>query len=268
MILTNFLSGRRSPTAPRGHRVYAIGDVHGRLDLLEQMLDQIAQDDRARSRAKTTIIFLGDLIDRGPHSAQVVELLRDYRPTFAKAIFLMGNHEEIFLRILEGEMSLLREWLSFGGAECLKSYNLDPTMVKRCSPAEVEKILKDAVPNEHQTFLKSFVDTASFGPYLFVHAGIRPGVPLANQDIQDLRWIRNPFLHDERDHGHIVVHGHSIQERIDLRPNRIGLDTGAYRTGILSALGIEGDQRWFLQTKGDTPKRDLPASVANVSVAY
>ena len=234
-----------------GHRAYAIGDVHGRLDLLDDLLAQVEVDDAAKDPAKVTIVFLGDLIDRGPQSAQVVERLRRYHPSFAKTVFLMGNHEEVMLRILAGETDILPDWLRFGGTECLQSYGIDPFELQSRGRAEALKMLRNAIPKEHVKFLSGFVDTASFGSYLFVHAGIRPGVALAEQIPQDLRWIRMPFLDDATDHDCIVVHGHTICEAVDARPNRIGVDTGAYRTGVLTALGIEGDDRWIIQTTGD-----------------
>lgn len=236
------------PLVPAGRRAYAVGDVHGRLDLLDELLRRIEADNAARAPARVTIVFLGDLIDRGPESAQVVERLRRYRPNFAKAVFLMGNHEEVLLRILSGETILLADWLRFGGADCARSYGLDPKELEARGGAAAVKLLRQAIPKEHARFLESFVDTASFGKYLFVHAGIRPGVPLSHQQPQDLRWIRLPFLDDEADHGCVVVHGHTITEAVDERENRIGLDTGAYRTGVLTALGLEAKERWFLQT--------------------
>lgn len=236
------------PAVRAGRRAYAIGDVHGRLDLLDELLRRIESDNASRPHARATIVFLGDLIDRGPESAQVVERLRRYRPNFAKTVFLMGNHEEVLLRILSGETSLLADWLRFGGAECARSYGIDPEQLETLSSASALKLLRDAIPKEHAKFLASFVDTASFGSYLFVHAGIRPGIPLARQQPQDLRWIRLPFLDDEADHGCVVVHGHTITEAVDERKNRIGVDTGAYRTGVLTALGVEANERWFLQT--------------------
>ena len=257
--------GRR---APSGHRAYAVGDVHGRLDLLGEMLERIEEDYNSRRDAKTAIVFLGDLIDRGPDSAGVVERLRMYRPVDARTIFLMGNHEEIFLRIVKGEMALLADWLKFGGAECLQSYGIDPVEIRKLSRREAQKLIVDRIPEDHIAFISSFVDSASFGSYLFVHAGIRPGVPLATQSPQDLRWIRQPFLHDESDHGRIVVHGHTISEEVEQLPNRIGIDTGAYRTGILTALAVEGEERRLLQTGRETSKTDDSGSVANFSVAH
>lgn len=248
-FLDSFLRSA-GPAGPRRRRAYAVGDVHGRLDLLEQLLGTIEAENARRRTVPTTLIFLGDLIDRGPDSAAVVERLRTYRPDFATPMFVMGNHEEVMLRVLAGDASLLADWLKFGGDECIRSYGLDPAKISKGAPAAAVAAIRDKVPAEHVEFLRSFADTISFGSYLFVHAGIRPGTSLADQLQSDLRWIREPFLGDQRDHGHIVVHGHTISEEVEVCENRIGIDTGAYRTGVLTALGIEGRERWFLQAHG------------------
>ena len=248
--------------APAGRRAYAIGDVHGRLDLLDDLLQRIEADNASRPHARVTMIFLGDLIDRGPQSAQVLERLRRYRPRFAKTVFIMGNHEEVLLRILGGETAILPDWLRFGGSDCLRSYGVDPPQLESRSRSSALQILRQAIPKEHVNFLSSFVDSASFGRYLFVHAGIRPGVPLSHQQPQDLRWIRLPFLDDETDHGRTIVHGHTITDEVAERSNRIGIDTGAYRTGVLTALGIEGDERWFLRTSAAAAPDQNGARVA------
>lgn len=253
-------------SGPDGHRAYAVGDIHGRLDLLDQILEKIEADDSSRPAARTTIVFLGDLIDRGPQSAQVVERLRTYRPDFAEPVFLMGNHEEVLLRILAGETEILPDWLRFGGAECARSYGLDGAELETVEPGTAVRKLRRAVPKDHVTFISEFADTASFGDYLFVHAGIRPGIPLERQDAEDLRWIRGPFLDDPSDHGVIVVHGHTIAEEVDEQPNRIGVDTGACWTGVLTAVGLQGNERWYLQTA--TPDREgETARGANFSTA-
>jgi len=263
--ISPFRTARRS--LPDRQRAYAIGDIHGRLDLLDDLLERIEADDRGRSKAKVTIVFLGDLIDRGPQSAQVVERLRRYRPEFANTVFLMGNHEEVLLRIIGGETEIVADWLKFGGAECVRSYGIDPVDLQYSNASDVPRMLRQAIPKEHLKFLASFVDTASFENYLFVHAGIRPGVSLSHQLPQDLRWIRQPFLGDDSDHGRVVVHGHTITETVEVRPNRIGVDTGAYRTGILTALGVEGDERWLIQTDGTSPERSSAGRVAKLQPA-
>jgi len=243
--------GRSHPKAPRGpksQRAYVVGDIHGRLDLLDRLLDEVhAEVDRDRP-GKVLLVFLGDLIDRGPKSAEVVERLRTYRHRGIRPIFLLGNHEEVLLRILEGDLEHLAGWLRFGGAQCLKSYGADPRAIAAAADQAALAAIRDAIPDNHVEFLRTFVDTCRFGDYLFVHAGIRPGVALDNQRQQDMRWIREPFLSDETDHGFVVVHGHTISPGVDERANRIGIDTGAYRTGVLTALAVDGAQRWFLNT--------------------
>ncbi|HYC95260.1 MAG TPA: metallophosphoesterase [Sphingomicrobium sp.] len=236
------------PRAPKGYRAYAVGDVHGRLDLLDNLLAQIEQDVARRPARRNLLVMLGDLIDRGPDSCGVVERMRTYRHDSIKPYFLAGNHEEVLLRILAGERGVLANWLQFGGAECLMSYGCDPAELdiknERAALATVSRV----IPPEHARFLAGFADTLSFGDYLFVHAGIRPGVDLSLQTQVDLRWIRSPFLETDSDHGVVVVHGHSINPKVEERPNRIGIDTGAYRTGVLTALALEGDSRWVLDT--------------------
>ncbi|MFL6730251.1 MAG: metallophosphoesterase [Sphingomicrobium sp.] len=252
-------SARKGPRGPKGQRAYVVGDVHGRLDLLEELLEEIHRDIARRPAAKNLLVFLGDLIDRGPQSAQVIERLRKYRHAGVRPIFLLGNHEEVMLRILNGETEHVAGWLRFGGAQCLESYGTDPRPIAAASPELALSTIRAAVPGSHVEFLKGFADTCRFGDYLFVHAGIRPGVPLDRQSQSDLRWIREPFLADEADHGFVVVHGHTISSSVDERTNRIGIDTGAYRTGVLTALAVEGAERWFLSTEA---KVDEPARAA------
>lgn len=254
------------PSVPAGYRVYAIGDIHGRLDLLDDTLSRVEADIDSRKPAENIIIFLGDLIDRGPSSAQVIERVRTYRRPGVRTVFLIGNHEEVLLRLLRGESRFLRDWLRFGGAECAKSYGIDATALKRMEPARAVATLQQKIPQDHQAFLQSFADTFRIGSYLFVHAGIRPGVPLADQSQADLRWIREPFLENADNHGFIVVHGHTIAEQVDVRDNRIGLDTGAYRSGVLTAMGLEGHERWFVQTEPKaSPLQAAPEAPAVVN---
>lgn len=237
------------PSGPAGQTAYVVGDVHGRLDLLDQLLERIGGDIAERRPERTLIVFLGDLIDRGPDSAGVVERLRKYRSDGARTIFLLGNHEEVLLRILAGEAQLIPGWLRFGGAQCLRSYGGNPVKISQLPEKAAVEAIRAAIWPEHIEFLSSFADTCRFGDYVFVHAGIRPGVELDQQSQQDLRWIREPFLTDDTDHGFIVVHGHTIRPEIDERPNRIGIDTGAYATGVLTALVIDGAERRHLDTR-------------------
>ena len=232
---------------PEGHRIYAIGDVHGRFDLLVGLIERIKLDNRARGRAETHIIMLGDLIDRGPQSAHVIEYLRSQQGGFASFHFVCGNHEEAMLDSLAADATSEQTgWLGYGGHETMLSYGAGDSVFAERGPA-LASAMRDHIPDSHIAFIESFVDRVTMGDYLFVHAGIRPGIPIASQTTQDMRWIRDPFLEDPRDHGMMVVHGHTIREEPEVRANRIGIDTGAYRTGVLTALGLENDARWFLR---------------------
>ena len=244
---------RSSPALPPGYRLYAVGDVHGRDDLLAELLAQIEADSAERGRAKLVVVFLGDLIDRGPSSREVVERLRTYSPARVRPVFLAGNHEEVLLKILDGEARLIADWLRFGGAECLASYGVDAAALRRLPSGQALETVRKAVPAPHAEFLRGFDDTFRAGDYLFVHAGIRPGIPLEQQARSDLRWIREPFLKDGSEHGFTVIHGHTISEQVEERANRIGIDTGAYRSGVLTALGLEGQERWYLQARAPDP---------------
>jgi len=234
-----------------GYRAYVVGDVHGRLDLLQGLLKIIGEDHAARAgEAKLLLVFLGDLIDRGPDSRGVVELIRAGEMPGSRTVTLCGNHEEVLLRLLDGERGLFEQWLRFGGDACLQSYGGDPQLLESLTEKQALERLRALVPREHRDFLAGLADTFRFGDYLFVHAGIRPGLALQDQTPRDLRWIRQAFLDDRRDHGMTVVHGHTITEEVEVRPNRIGIDTGAYRFGVLTALVIEGGEHWLLQQRG------------------
>lgn len=236
------------PEGARGYRAYVVGDVHGRLDLLNRLLATIHAEIDSGPRRKTLLIFVGDLIDRGPASAGVIERLRSYDKTGVRLVVLLGNHEEVLLRILEGDSSLVESWLQFGGAECLESYGVDPRALAALEPQQAVAMISKAIPAAHSRFLAGCADSFRFGDYLVVHAGIRPGIDLDQQLQSDLRWIREPFLGDRTDHGFVVVHGHTITEAVEVLPNRIAIDTGAYASGCLTALAIDGAERWFIDT--------------------
>jgi serine/threonine protein phosphatase 1 len=238
----------RSHCLPDGVRAYAVGDIHGRLDLLDRLLDDIAADDERRPAAATQLVFLGDLIDRGPDSAGVVERLLGFSRRQAPVRFLMGNHEEVFLRVLAGDVRAMRFLLRIGGRATVMSYGFEPEEYASLDFEGLTARLIERVPAEHVAFLQSFEEMIELGDYLFVHAGIRPGVDLAGQQAADLRWIRDDFLDCRDDHGKLVIHGHSITDEVDVRANRIGIDTGAFESGRLTAIGLEGSERWFLST--------------------
>jgi serine/threonine protein phosphatase 1 len=237
----------RTCAIPRGLRIYAIGDIHGRLDLLDDLLAMIDADDRGRGGARTQLIFLGDLIDRGPDSRGVVERLMALASASTPR-FLMGNHEEVFLRALAGDLKALRFLIRIGGRETLISYGISREDYRDLDYDELMARVQSCVPAAHRQFLASFENWIEVGDYLFVHAGLRPGIAVEDQSKSDLCWIREDFLSHRDSFGKMVVHGHSITEEIDERPNRIGIDTGAFATGRLTAIGLQGDERWYLST--------------------
>ncbi|MDO7835068.1 metallophosphoesterase [Sphingobium sp. HBC34] len=252
-------TGRPSPAASTqdrahgigtDHRVYAIGDVHGRADLLDDLLDRIAQDDKRRGRASLTLILLGDLVDRGPQSRQVVERAMALIASGGDVRCLKGNHEEAFLLAAQGDARAMPLFRRMGGMATLESYGLDPALFRVMTDAEIIDWMLAHVPRDHVDFLDTLPDSVIIGDYLFVHAGIRPGVAIERQTSADLRWIRGEFLDHGGMHPKMVVHGHSITADIDAQVNRIGIDTGAYFSGRLSAIGLQGGDRWFLQTDG------------------
>lgn len=248
--LINFVASRRPRIhrVPDGDRVYAVGDIHGRLDLLNTLLAKIEEDSAARGAAAVLVIFLGDLVDRGPDSCGVVNRLIDYSRGPATTRFLMGNHEEVFLRAVGGDLKSLKFLLRIGGRATILSYGISEDAYRDLDFDALAAELQARVPTEHVAFLSTFEEAVEAGDYLFVHAGVRPGIDLAQQKPSDLRWIRDDFLLHRDDFGKLVVHGHSITEEIDMRPNRIGIDTGAYESGRLTAIGLEGAERWFLST--------------------
>ena len=233
---------------PFGERVYAIGDIHGRRDLLDALIARIDADDAARGPARTTLVFLGDLLDRGPDSAGVVDRLIALARSGRPSRFLMGNHEEVFLKAVDGDRQALRFLIRIGGRNTVISYGISDADYDAVDFDALMEMLVARVPQEHIAFMKGFEDQIRIGDYLFVHAGIRPRVELVDQAGSDLRWIRDDFLDFRGDHGCMVVHGHTITEEVDEQANRIGIDTGAFASDRLTALGLEGAKRWYLST--------------------
>lgn len=233
------------PAIPDGERVYAIGDIHGCSDLLAALIEAIDSDDAAREPAQTTVILLGDLVDRGPDSAGVIALARDWQ-TRRRLRILTGNHEEMFLASMD-KTEVLRHFLRFGGRETVLSYPIDAEAYASADLSGTQTLMRSAIPPADLAYLRSFEDYIAIGDYLFVHAGIRPDVALADQSLQDLRWIRQPFLDHKSSFGPVVVHGHTIFAQAEFRHNRIGIDTGAYASGRLTALGLEGTTRWLIE---------------------
>jgi serine/threonine protein phosphatase 1 len=239
------------PSLPPGELVYAVGDIHGRSDLLAALLDQIEADAAASARAeRRSLVFVGDYIDRGPDSRGVVELLLRALPHGFDAHFLKGNHEAILLDFLE-DPSNLGQWLANGAEATFKSYGVDVVeLVRRGAEPELWRAAFLALlPADHRRFFDGLELAVVLGDYLFVHAGVRPGVPLDAQNPHDLIWIRGEFLRSEADFGKVVVHGHTPMALPDMRPNRIGIDTGAVFTNRLTTLRLEDGSRRLLQTE-------------------
>lgn len=235
---------------PDGILVYAIGDIHGRRDLLEKMIGQIADDAKRHADLSSppVVVFLGDYIDRGPDSKGVIELLANELPAEWACRFLKGNHEEAAVQFI-AEPRFGETWRDFGGIETLRSYGVVPRREGgKIDWASAARDFEQALPNAHRRFLESLSKMEVVGDYVFVHAGLRPGLPLDLQSEQDLLWIRNEFLIDVRASDKTVVHGHTPGEKIQFGPGRIGVDTGAYLTGHLSALCLRNSDRWFLST--------------------
>ena len=243
---------------PAGQRVYAIGDIHGRLDLFEQLLDLIAADDEQRPPAETWLVLLGDLVDRGADSCGVVERALQLMTT-GKVRVLAGNHEEMLLGSLENPETL-RHFLRHGGKETLFSYGLTFDEYSQSTLEALSERIHELIPARHIAFMRAMENQILFGDYLFVHAGIRPGVALEDQTIADMRWIRREFLDHDAAHSHVVVHGHSITDEPEIRGNRIGIDTGAFASGRLTALGLDGGERWFLTAMLAPQERDAGIS--------
>ena len=229
---------------PAGQRVYAVGDIHGRLDLFDALAEAIEQDDAAQGPADTTVILLGDLVDRGPDSRGVIEAARWWQER-RKVRILFGNHEEMMLRSMHS-LETLRVFLRHGGKQTLHSFGVDRRALASATIEEVQAMMWRAVSPSVIAYLEGFEDRIAIGDYLFVHAGIDPAAPLDAQKESDLRWIREPFLSHPDPYGVVVVHGHTITEAPEDRGNRIGIDTGAYSSGRLTALVLEGSSRRFI----------------------
>lgn len=239
----------RESRVPEGQRVYAVGDIHGRLDLLEALHGLIAEDAAQAPDRSKTIIYLGDYIDRGLESQGVIDRLLGAPLEDVTPVFLLGNHEDTMLNFLD-DHRVGESWFQFGGDATLYSYG-----VQLAGPAGEQRTLIDAqsnlrerLPARHLEFLRGLETRFEIGDYLFVHAGVRPGVALDEQAPKDLIWIRGEFLTSKADHGRVVVHGHSISLKAENLPNRVNIDTGAYASGVLTCLVLDGAERRLLQT--------------------
>lgn len=245
-----------APEVPEGLCVYAVGDVHGQRRELERLIALVEADAermRGESGLEPLLVFLGDYVDRGPDSRGVLDRLcalqaRSEAGSGVACRFLAGNHEAAMLDFLR-EPAAGAEWLSYGGAETLASYGVRAS-VGTADPARCRALrdaLEERLPDEHRRFLNALEPMVVLGGYAFVHAGIRPGLPLSRQRPQDLQWIREPFLSWNKPHEKVVVHGHTVVDRPEFLSNRIAVDTGAYATGILTALVLHGAEQRLVQ---------------------
>lgn len=235
---------KQGPRVPPGQRVYAVGDIHGCDDLFAALIEAIEADMAEADGRKCQIVLLGDLVDRGAGSRRVIKLARKWQKARDVRI-LFGNHEEMFLSSFH-DRDTLKHFLRHGGRETMLSYGVERKSFSKCSVDELQALLHQSVPEKDRKFLESFEDMIRIGDYVFVHAGIKPGVPLKEQKKSTLRWIREPFLSYEKLHEAMVVHGHTITDEPEVELNRIGVDTGAYASGRLTALVLQGRKRGFI----------------------
>ena len=241
---------KKPPVTPEGMRIYAVGDVHGRADLLDALLQRMVADARAGARDQRRIVtFLGDYVDRGLQSCDVLDRLTKGLPDGFEYVFLKGNHEAAMLEFLR-DANFGRTWKYYGGLETLHSYGVKDLTLSD-DPKDFERArdhFERVLPESHKRFLESLLPSFEAGDYFFAHAGVRPGVALSRQIEEDLLWIRDEFLDSRASFGKVVVHGHTPREDPVFRANRIGIDTGAYMTGVLTALVLDGTERRLLQT--------------------
>jgi serine/threonine protein phosphatase 1 len=236
------------PSVPPGQRIWAIGDIHGRADLLEQLLERIEHEEERLSPSRVSIIFLGDLVDRGPDSKGVLDRIVALRAASPDVRVLRGNHDDVFLRAIKGDVRSMRHLVRMGGRETVLSYGISEAEYTSVDFASLVDHVQELVPQSHVELLESMEAMIVTGDYVFVHAGVRPDVPLDEQSEADLYWIRNEFLNCRKPFEKFVIHGHSITDEEEIRPNRIGVDTGAFASGKLTAIGLEGQDRFFLST--------------------
>jgi serine/threonine protein phosphatase 1 len=240
----------RRPGVPHGQRLYAIGDIHGRADLLERLHERIRADgERAPPNVERIAIYLGDYVDRGMNSRDVIASLLVSPLAGFRSIHLKGNHEDCLLRFLD-DAAVGPGWFAIGGDATAASYGVSiPKGIDSDRLFDhVQAELRARIPPEHIAFFERLDLMHEAGDYLFVHAGIRPGIPIAAQEPYDLLWIRDEFLHARDTGGRVVVHGHSLSTQPEIHRHRIGIDTGAYATNVLTCLVLEGTERRFIST--------------------
>jgi serine/threonine protein phosphatase 1 len=242
-------TGRTPPTLPEGMRVYAVGDIHGQYVCLQQLLALLRADYIANPIHYVQLVFLGDYVDRGNASAYVVQSLMDMAQHDPHITCLMGNHEWALLRFLDGELSY-DEWYRWGGDTTIDSYGMIPEHPDG-DPALSEAMrlaFREVFPPDHEAFLRTLPLTYTHGDYLFVHAGLRPNVALEEQTTEDMLLIRRDFLKNPVTDSHTIIHGHTIFDTPFIREGSIGIDTGAYASGVLTAIALEGSAYRFIST--------------------
>lgn len=237
------------PSTPEEARIYVVGDIHGRIDLLEDMHRQILEDAASAPALQKKVIYLGDYVDRGDSSRAVLDLLAGNPLADLNPVYLSGNHEQMMVAFLD-DITIAGLWLGNGGDSTLLSYSVGMPSDKTGDEKlrSMQRDFRAKLPPAHLTFMRSLELYHIEKDYLFVHAGIAPGIPLEEQGSQDFLWIRDEFLRSKADHGYCVVHGHSIVDMPEFLPNRIAIDTGAYYSGRLTCLVLEGQERRFMQT--------------------
>ena len=235
------MNSRIKPKLPDGIRIYAVSDIHGCADQLRNVFAAIDHHLARAGPARALHVFLGDYIDRGPASRQTIDLLIE-RSRRHESIFLKGNHEAFMFEVLQ-DPARLEAWKEYGGFQTLMSYGIAPSIKPdREEQNELVQALRQGLPNHHRRFFDSLRPSFVCGDFFFAHAGVKPGVPLRQQREEDLLWIRDEFLQSKKNFGKFVVHGHTPVPKAEIRPNRINIDTGAYATGILTLLTIEGER--------------------------
>lgn len=241
----------KAPSTPEGFVVFAIGDVHGRADLLRPLLGAIADDIEAHPGLHAVIIGLGDYVDRGPEPGKVLDLLLHLSKAPGLDVCLLrGNHEQVVLDFLD-DARVGPAWCTFGGRETLAAYGVTAPATEDDEDAwaAAQAAFRAALPPRHLKMLQGLKPCAEAGDYFFAHAGARPGVSLHAQEEKDLFWIREPFLSDRKPFDQVVVHGHSAEVKVFADRRRIGIDTGAYATGMLTCLRLEGERRDLIQAR-------------------
>jgi len=233
---------------PPDTRVYAVGDIHGQHDRLVKLHEKITADAEGTPQRRRVIVYVGDYVDRGPESARVLDLLTGEPLAGFTRVCLKGNHEEFVLRYLDGDLEAGADWIAFGGAETLRSYGINATArwPDYTELVDWQRQFAERFPAAHRRFLDTLALSHIEGDYAFVHAGVRPGRPLASQTAEDLLWIREEFHESTMDHGYVIVHGHSVVTKAQNRANRIGIDTGAGYGERLTAVVLTGTERRFL----------------------